>query len=440
MAENDSNASKGGRPSKGIIQLTEEKIDQICQEVSSWGDRYKLKLFRSLGVGSEYYTCQRCGRILPRDNFYKSTEPGVKSKITNVCKECTLDIVMPVVDNERQQPTKESVDKALRALNKPMLESVWDSATQEVASSIGNKTGKANVWGAYIKNIQMQNYFGMTYEHSDGYRSGNYTVEVLKNREKREKKKLSESEQIYNQFEKNKADTIRLIGYLPFEQEKLTDQPFMYAQLIGFLDSSPDGNDDMMRTQSIISIIRGFSQVSKIDDEMALTIQNPQSRSMGDIRALAEIKKNIQTSITNLAAESCISLKNSKGARKGENTWTGKLKRIKDMNLRDSRINGYQLETCKGMQQVADISMSAIVKSLHMDESEWSDLVAQQRQKISELTSQSHGLREAFRILLQENLDLRDTLTAHGLLKPEDLEDLDQLINTYVIEEANDAE
>ena len=30
----------------------------------------------------------------------------------------------------------------------------------------------------------------------------------------------------YEGFEKNKADVIRLIGYDPFEQEALSDQPF----------------------------------------------------------------------------------------------------------------------------------------------------------------------------------------------------------------------
>ena len=49
-----------------------------------------------------------------------------------------------------------------------------------------------------------------------------------------------------------------MIGYDPFEQEALSDQPFLYSQLIGLLDSSEDANDDMMRTASAISIVRAF--------------------------------------------------------------------------------------------------------------------------------------------------------------------------------------
>ena len=89
------------------------------------------------------------------------------------------------------------------------------------------------------------------------------------------------------------------------------------------------------------------------------------------------------------------------------------------------------------MQQVADISMSAILKSLHYDESEWSDMVAEQRKKIVELTEKSDSLYEAFRILLQENLDLRDTLEDHDLLDKNQLKDLDDVINTYVLNRQN---
>lgn len=109
------------------------------------------------------------------------------------------------------------------------------------------------------------------------------------------------------------------------------------------------------------------------------------------------------------------------------------MKKIKDLDLREGRINGYNIDTCKGMQQVADISMSAILKALNNDESEWADMVAEQRKKLSALTEENDGLREAFRILLQENLDLRDTMQDKNLLKDANLCDLDNIVNTYVL-------
>ena len=156
-------------------------------------------------------------------------------------------------------------------------------------------------------------------------------------------------------------------------------------------------------------------------------------KNSATIKTLQDSKSKITSIITNLAQDSCISLKYNKNAKKGENTWTGKLKKIKDLDLREGRINGYNIDTCKGMQQVADISMSAILKALNNDESEWADMVAEQRKKLSALTEENDGLREAFRILLQENLDLRDTMQDKNLLKDANLCDLDNIVNTYVL-------
>jgi len=91
------------------------------------------------------------------------------------------------------------------------------------------------------------------------------------------------------------------------------------------------------------------------------------------------MKAQILGSVNNLAKESCISLKNSKNSIKGENTWTGKIQKIKDLNLREGQVNGFDIATCRGMQQVQEISDASIMKQLALDESEWSDMVATMR-------------------------------------------------------------
>lgn len=427
MAQDTDMPAAANGKTKGIIKIVNAKIDEICDEVKDWDNKYKLKLLSALGVGKDYYTCQRCNRILKREDFYASTEPGIVSQRTHICKECANQIAMPVVNGVQQPPNKATVDAALKALNKPMLERLWDSSLYEAANTVSGKT-KNNVWTSYIKNVQMQNYYTMTYDNSDGYTSGNYSVECMK-----KKAKNSESQEVVEQFEKNKKDTLRLLGYLPFDQERLADQPFMYAQLIGFLDSSPEGNDDMMRTQSIISIVRGFLQMSQIDDKVALTLQDPKGieKNVANIKAYEEIKKNISLTITKLAEQSCISLKNSKNAKKGENTWTGKIRKIKELSLREGEVNGFDIGTCRGMQQVLDMSNASIIKQLALDESEWSDMVAEMRTTIVGLRDENGKYKEICRILLRENLDLKDVLKSHGHLPKNDLADLKELFSPF---------
>lgn len=172
---------------------------------------------------------------------------------------------------------------------------------------------------------------------------------------------------------------------------------------------------DMIRVSSAIAITRGFLQISKLDDSIAKLmgdIAHIQSNS-ATIKALQDAKQKVVSMNTSLAAESCLSLKNSKNSVRGENTWTGRIKKIKDLNL--SEINGFDIATCKGMQQVQEISDASIMKQLALDDSDWSDMVAEMRETIVALRREKDQYKEINRLLLKENLGLKDTLEEKGI-------------------------
>lgn len=375
--------------------------------------------------------CYLCDTVKDKGKFYVSTDPRAKSELTPICKECARKLALRVDKNgEAHEPTKESVQLALRYLDKPFINSLWDSSIQESENLVAGKV-KHNVWTSYIKNVAMVNYVGMTYQDSDMFKE-----KIVYEDEKTpdDLVKGRENQDTYTDFLKNKKDVVRLLSYDPFEKEAISDQPFLYSQLLGLLDSSEDANDDMMRTASAISIVRGFLQQSKIDDAVAklMTDIKQLQHNSATIKSLQDSKSKITGIIKDLAAESCISLKNNKNSKKGENTWTGKMGKIKDLNLREAEINGFDIDTCKGMQQVADISSKAILNALHLDDSEYADMIAEQREKIVSLTQRKNAFEEAARILLKENVDLRDTLEENNLLNKEELLDLDDLLNTYI--------
>jgi hypothetical protein len=247
------------------------------------------------------------------------------------------------------------------------------------------------------------------------------------------------SQEINEEFEKNKLDVIRLLGYDPFESEKPEDQPLLYSQLIGYLDTSGDGNDDMMRTSSAITIVRGFSQQAKIDDKIATAMANT-SINPTEIKTLLDSKQKISSTISQLAEQSCLSLKHNKNASKGENTWTGKIKKLKELNLREAEVNGFDINTCRGMQQVLEMSDASIMKQLDLDESEWSDMVAEQREKLISVQNERDVYREINRILLRENIDLRDTLEEQGILDTSNLQNLKELFSAFGETEVQDEE
>lgn len=358
--------------------------------------------------------CYMCGRHLVKDRFYVSTDPRIQSGVCPICKDCARKIAHRIdVNGDEHEPTKESVIEALRYLDKPFIESVWNASIQESANLTAGKT-KSTPWMAYAKNIQMGQYVGLTFKDSDMFK-----IHIKYDDEKTEQELVEEhsGQDTYDSYLKNKADVVRLLDYDPFEREPVSDQPFLYSQLLGMLDASEDANDDMMRTSSAIQIVRGFLQQAKIDDAIAKLMGNVNQvqENSAVIKSLQDSKQKITSMITNLAAESCLSLKNSKKQVKGENTWTGKIKKIKDLNLREGQVNGFDIATCRGMQQVQEISDASIMKQLALDESEWSDIVADMRVDNQKLRRERDEYKEINRLLLKENIDLKDTIEERGL-------------------------
>lgn len=378
--------------------------------------------------------CAKCGMIKDKDKcFYWDSDPVLGgNSFSRICKDCAKAIALQRDEDghEMENPTKESAQKALEYLNRPFLDVIWNASVQESQNMMAGKN-KWNIWSAYVKNMQMQQYSGLTYKDSDHLKK---SIKVEKSGKRTSVSKMLEDHaglDTYDSFAKNKADVVRLLDYDPFEAELVADQPFLYAQLLMLMDSNQDQDMDMIRVSSAISITRGFLQSSKLDDSISKLmgdIEHIQSNS-ATIKALQDSKQKVVSMITSLAAESCLSLKNSKHSVRGENTWTGRIKKIKDMNL--SETNGFDIATCKGMQQVQEISDASIMKQLALDESDWSDMVAEMRETIVALRKEKDQYKEINRILLKENLGLKDTLEEKGVNVKEKTVNLKEVYSVF---------
>lgn len=383
-------------------------------------------------VDDRKYLCPHCLKEKKKSEFYMSTDPRVLTGITSICKDCVRKIALAWDDNRQEfgACTKKTVMDALEYIDRPFLERLWDSSYAEWTDDTSQKR-RTTIWDAYIKNVGMVQYRGLRWRDGDifnTYVEDAKQVAALESGNREVAQTLIGSQEVDNECDKNRKDVIRLLGYDPFEGEKIEDQPLLYSQLIGYLDSGGDGNDDIMRTSSAITIVRGFSQQAKIDDKIAKAMANTNVNT-AELKTLLDAKKNLSATISQLAEQSCLSLKHNKNASKGENTWTGKIKKLRDMDLRDAEVNGFDIGTCRGMQQVLDISDASIMKQLALDESEWSDMVAEQRQMLTKVQKQRDIYREINRVILRENLDLRDTLEENGMLDVGNLQNLKDLFS-----------
>ena len=374
------------------------------------------------------YLCPYCNKEKSRSGFYVSTDPLVFTGLTTMCKECAEKIARRYDEKSGKfgDVTEASLKEALERLDKPFIYKLYESSYNEVHDDTLERP-KTNLWSAYIKNVtSLKQYNTMRWRDGDLFKDGEG-----KNNDDTSIEERDVNPEVLTELEKNRKDVIRLIGYDPFEKEAEEDKPLLYAQLIGYIDA--DGNnDDMTRILDSIEIVRGYLQLQKLNDMSAKAFANlSKTGQSGEIKNYMDTKKKVADVISQLAEQSCISLKHNKNASKGENTWTGKIKIIKELNLREGEVNGFDIATCKGMQQVMDLSNASILKQLALDESEYSNIVAEQRKLVTSLTTERDSYREICRILLRENLDLKDVLSENDLLSQDNLTDLNELFSVF---------
>lgn len=361
------------------------------------------------------YLCPYCNKEKVETEFYMSSDPLVMTGKTTMCKDCAEKIARnwDPRTKEYHDCTKASVQEALERLDKPFLDKIWDSSYFEY---INDDSGlkRTNIWAAYIKNIGMKQYVGLRWRDGDLFTS--YKESALKQaRQEVQNDDVPKSQEISEEYEKNRADVIRLLGYDPFEHEQEEDKPLLYSQLIGYLDLGGD-NEDMMRTSSAITIVRGFSQQAKLDDMIAKAMASPNvANKSGEIKSYLDSKQKVSATISQLAEQSCLSLKHNKNASKGENTFTGKVKKLKEINLREAEVNAFDIGTAEGMRQVADISNASIMKQIALDENDYTEMLATQREMITKLQEKADSNEEKARILLRENLDLKKYIEEQGI-------------------------
>lgn len=372
---------------------------------------------KNIAEDEKKYLCHYCMKEKKKSEFYVNTDPRVLSGITFICKQCVRKIALGWNDsrNEFGICTKSTVMDALETIDKPFLNNLWDSSYAEWANQEG-QLRRTTIWDAYIKNVGMVQYRGMRWRDGDifqTYVEDAKQVAALESGNKEAAQTFIDSQEVSNEFEKNRKDVIRLLGYDPFEGEKIEDQPLLYSQLIGYLDLGGD-NEDMMRTSSAITIVRGFLQQAKLDDKIAKVMANTNANA-SEMKTLLDAKKNISATISQLAEQSCLSLKHNKNSSKGENTFTGIVKKLKEINLRDAEVNAFDIGTSEGMRQVADISNASIIKQIRLDENDYNDMLIKQREMLVKLQEKADQSDETARILLRENIDLKKFIEEHNI-------------------------
>lgn len=365
------------------------------------------------------YLCPYCLKEKKKSEFYVSSDPMVLTGITCMCKECARKIAMNWDERTQQfgTCTKASIQEALIRLDKPFLNKIWDSSYLEWANQEG-QVRRVTIWDAYIKNIGMVQYRGLRWQDSDIFdvyvEKAKSAAKVELDKENRQQENVPEIDDAYKT---NKKDVIRMTGYDPFANYPIEeDKPLLYAQVVSFIDE--ETKNDGMKMNAVIQIVKSFNQISKINDAIDELSSDTMklNNNNGTIKQLADTVSKLLSGANALAKDNGISVNFNNSKSKGQNTLTGKMKELDQIGFRDAKINMYDVDYCRGMQQVAEISAKAQIDQIGFDENVIDEIQGIRRELVENLTKERDKAVERARVLLVENKDLKDFLKDNNLI------------------------
>lgn len=358
-------------------------------------------------VGYNKFTCYLCGKLKTDKDFYNCTDPLSITHVTRICKKCAEKLVYDIgPDNQKHAPTKESIKLTLEYLDKPYFEKLYEDSLQEAANTMTGKA-KNDVWTSYIKNVSMKQFNTLRWRDGDGAGENSGILMEFP---------IDNSEEVKKMFEINRRTVISALGYDPFESAAELDKPLMYNKLVGFLDESTQ--DDELKLGACVEIVHSLNQSEKLNAVINALQRTPDSiiKNSATIKALEATKKDIMKTTLDLARDNGISIKHSNKNTKGAHTLTGKLKQLKESDLRSKEMNAFDVNTAEGMRQVAAISYEAIYKQLALDENDFTNMITTQKQMIHELQERLDAAEEEARLYRRERNDLREFLESKGLI------------------------
>lgn len=344
-------------------------------------------------------SCSCCGKEKDiKTGFYVSNSVINKSigRLT-VCKECIWQLFDEFTEecNDNEQI---ATYRLCRLLNFPYLETPFQSAMKEAEENGGN------VFKAYIKNINsLKQYASYTFENGDSIDDGLKEEVIIDDN--------AEVDVNERDFQ-NEKDVVRIIGYDPFENENKRDRKFLFNRLVDMLDDSVI--EDNVKLMSVISIVKSFNQVEYVDMAIAKITSNINALSdnNGGMKSLIETKQKLMATILKTCEDNGISTKFNTNKSKGSGTLTGMIKKLGELNLDESKVNLFDIQTSEGMKQVADMSHKSIMEQLQFDENDYADMVAWQKDELYKVSREKERLEEELRLLkikfnkVEENIEV----------------------------------
>ena len=375
--------------------------------------------------------CSCCGRKKNLVDFYLSYSPMYSlDQRVPICKDCCKTSSL----NDDGTINFGKFKELLRNIDKPLYFDLLYSSEESVKKENSYLSDEeVSLHGIEI----LQKYFTLVAMRQD--RAKSYSdaekegfIHQNNNRTKTEKTKILEkySEYIYNPLEKtrvitscnivqegakwtkkdrqNKKYAISTIGYDPYEDMELSDvdRKYCFNMLAGYCDT--DGIvEDGHKLQGVIEITMLYCQCKKITEAMNAELKKKEVDDT-KISKLTTSKSSLLSSIATIAKDNNIASNYNKNSKQGQSSLSAKMKEMEENGFQEIAVSLFDVKTSEAFKQIDKISNENIANQLTLDNSEFSDMVKEQREVIKSQENEIIELREENRNLKNKIIDLEN--------------------------------
>lgn len=226
----------------------------------------------------------------------------------------------------------------------------------------------------------------------------NILDEVLNSTSRDEEKHVELSEEDLA----NRRDILQFFHYDPFEKDTNEDKKQLYRDLVSLIDESMAL--DLPKQRAAISLVRGYLRLDKITDAIQTLSSTPESmvQNNKDIKNLSEIEKAQTAAISTISKDHGFSERWAVAKSKGSGTLSAVVRDLGDYQYDKGYCNIYDVKTSDSMKLFAEISTKAIMKQIALSDSDYKDIVKQQREEITSLHEENEKLKEENRLLCEQ--------------------------------------
>lgn len=385
------------RPRKNLVRLTEKQRLYYNQQ-----NELVQKYFYSSDIVPKYnkYMCSCCGKLKNIEEFNRSYSYGNLSRADEssqfhmtICRQCAQKLFFFHYYNCNKNEL-EAMEHWCCDTN-----TYWSEDYYLEARKVYDNNPRSNcIVPDYIAAIgRNRSLMGKTYWDSPSIRNRVYTdaeQSVLKDSNNNVVGEFKAPLHWNKEQVKLRKKMINLLRYDPFELYPEEEACNMYYDLDLMIDDSMQ--EDLLKLKAAVEIVCSLHEIEKLRQRQVELERNGDATE-AEIKALVNRRNSELKQITTFAKDNGFAERYAMNKAKGAGTLTGTMAEMREKDYEEGLVDFYGVQTCKEMQEVANMSFKAIFEQIGMTDNEAWGLVQKQTERIKKLQKELLDANEKLR-------------------------------------------